>query len=86
MKVLMQTRFKEVAGGHLASSAQPPRATSFLTHRLSSQPTPQPTSSASFLDTPGALLKGLRCLTAFRPLPDQTVFLGQTLWLPTPSS
>jgi hypothetical protein len=84
MKVLMQTRFRVGAGGRLASSAQPPRATSFLTHRLSPQPTPQPTSSASFLDIPGALLKGLRCRTAFRPLPDQTVFLGKTVWLPTP--
>jgi hypothetical protein len=58
-----------VAGGRLASSAQPPRATSSLTHWLASQHTPQPFPSVFVLDTPGALLKGLRCFTAFRPLP-----------------
>ena len=58
-----------VAGGRLASSAQPPRATALSGHRLSTLPTPQPSRSISFLDQPGALLEGLRCFTAFRPLP-----------------
>ena len=60
---------KPVAGGRLASSAQPPRATSTFIHRLSSRHAPQPLPSVSFLDTTGALLEGLRCFTAFRPLP-----------------
>jgi hypothetical protein len=79
MKAFLQTSSQEVAGGHLASSAQPPRATSSLTHWLSLQPTPQPTPRTSFLDTPGALLEGLRCFTAFRPLPNRDSFLGRNM-------
>jgi len=60
---------KALAGGRLASSAQPPRATLLFTLCASSRRTPQPFPSISFLDTPGALLEGLRCFTAFRPLP-----------------
>jgi hypothetical protein len=50
MNVSFETRSKEVAGGRLASSAQPPRATSFLTHTRSRQLKPQPIPSASFLE------------------------------------
>ena len=57
-----------VAGGRLASSAQPPRATSFFSRNISSAHTPQPTRSVLLVDTPGALLEGLRCFTASRPL------------------
>jgi hypothetical protein len=57
-----------VAGGRLASSAQPPRATSRFTHRHSTRRAPQPFPRAFFLDTPDALREGLRCFTAFRPL------------------
>ena len=77
MKILLQPTSTEVAGGRLASSAQPPRAPSFFTLGPSHQPTPQPFSSAPFLDTPGALLEGLRRFTAFRPLPEQTFLFGK---------
>jgi len=60
---------RRVAGGRLASSAQPPRATLNPAHRPSLPHAPQPFRSISFLDKPGALLEGLRCLPAFRPLP-----------------
>ena len=63
------THTKETAGGRLASSAQPPRATSVFLPWPSSLRQPQPIPSSSFLDNPGALLEGLRCFTAFRPLP-----------------
>ena len=32
------------------------------------------------LETPGALLEGLRCLTASRPLPTSKEFQGKTMW------
>jgi len=60
--------------GRLASSAQPPRATSIFLPWPSSLRQPQPTPSSSFLDKPGALLEGLRCFTAFPPLPRATGF------------
>jgi len=60
---------RPVAGGRLASSAQPPSATPVFTRLFSSLHTPQPFPSIFFLDAPGALLEGLRCFTAFRPLP-----------------
>jgi hypothetical protein len=75
MKAYMGTRFSMVAGRRRASSTQPLGATSYLTHRYMDQPTPQPASSPSFFDASGALRQGLRCLTAFRPLPDHN-FLG----------
>src|SRR5216684_9089172 len=40
---------------------------------------PQPVPSSSFLDNPDALLDGLRCFTAFRPLPQEHhVFINPT--------
>ena len=82
MNILLETRSREVKGGRFASSAQPPRATNFPTPAPLPQPTPQPISSASFLETPGALLEGLR-FTAYRPLPDRNLLSGETLepWL-----
>jgi hypothetical protein len=77
-------RTKAVAGGRLASSAQPPRATSAFTHRTSSQHGPQPFPSASFLDTPDALLEGLRRFTAFRPLPTHLSFFSEIQTWPVP--
>jgi hypothetical protein len=77
MKALFETISGEVAGGRLASSAQHPRATSFPTLAPLPQPMPQPISSTSFLDTPDALLEGLRCFTAYRPLPDQNFPSGK---------
>ena len=68
MRTGVHTQTQEVAGGRLASSAQPPRATLLSTHRLLTLSTPQPFRSISSLETPGALLEGLRCFPAFRPL------------------
>ena len=79
MIYLIPTRVQEVASGLLASSAQPPRATPSVAHRLSLQPAPPPTRLPSFLVNPGALLEGLRCFTAFRPLPCQNSFLRKIL-------
>ena len=76
MKHRSAARTKAVAGGRLASPAQPPRSMVPFTHRPPSQHGPQPFPSTSFLDSPDALLKGLRCFTAFlRPLPAESVFL-----------
>jgi hypothetical protein len=60
---------EEVAVRHLATSAQPPRATPVFPQNISSSHTPQPTRSFLLGDTPGALLKGLRCFPAAGPLP-----------------
>jgi len=60
---------EEVAVRHLATSAQPPRATPAFSQNTSSSPTPQPTRSVLLRDTPGALLKSLRCFPAACPLP-----------------
>jgi len=79
MKLLQETISREVAGGRLASSAQPPRATSFPPPPSSPQLAPQPIPSTPFLETSGALLEGLRCFTAYRPLPDQNFMIGKTL-------
>jgi len=59
-----------VAGERLASSAQPPRATPVFSQNASSPHRSQPTRSTVLGDTPGALLEGLRCFTASRPLPN----------------
>jgi hypothetical protein len=59
----------EVAVRHLATPAQPPRATPVVSQNISSSHTPQPTRSFLLRDTPGALLKGLRCFPAACPLP-----------------
>lgn len=69
MRGRVHTQTQEVAGGRLASSAQPPRATPLPAQRSSPQTTPQPTTSTGVLDKPGTLLEGLRCFPAFRPLP-----------------
>jgi hypothetical protein len=60
---------EEVAVRHLATSAQPPRATLAFSQNISSSHKPQPTRSFLLGDTPGALLKGLRCFPAACPLP-----------------
>lgn len=75
MRIRVHKQTQEVAGGRLASSAQPPRATLFSTHRLLTSSTPQPFRSISYHDTQVALLEGLRCFPASRPLP--TDFEGQ---------
>jgi hypothetical protein len=71
MRIRVQKQTQEVAGGRLASSAQPPRATSAFPHRLSPLFTPQPFALDPATATNGALLEGLRCLTASRPLPTE---------------
>lgn len=73
MSVGIQTKSKAVAGGRLATSAQPTRAT--LTLQLQNLPevTPNPIRSFSLRDNPGALRVSLHCLTASRPLPRPTL-------------
>jgi hypothetical protein len=61
---------EEVAGGRLATSAQPPRATPTPDTNVSSEHTPHPIRTVLPFDTPGALREGLRCFTALRPLPE----------------
>lgn len=61
MKVGVSTHTEEVAGGRSATSAQPPRATPVPATKVSSPPTLHPIRTTSLLDTPGALLEGLRC-------------------------
>ena len=73
------TQTQEVAGGRLATSAQPPRVPSFSPLWFPSSPTPQPISAVPVLDTPDALLEGLRCFTASRPL--RAILLFQTTTL-----
>ena len=81
MKRLRPSLKIRVAGGRLASSAQPPRATPLSTYRLLTFSTPQPFRSISFLDTPGALLEGLRCFPAFRPLSNSESDLRKNRWM-----
>jgi hypothetical protein len=73
---------EEVAVRHLATSAQPPRATPTFSQNISSSHTPQPTRSVLLGDTPGALLKGLRCFPAACPLPARFEGCGKP---PTPT-
>jgi hypothetical protein len=61
MKVGVSTHTEELAGGRSATSAQPPRATLVPATKVSSPPRLPPIRSSSLLDTPGALLEGLRC-------------------------
>ena len=68
MTIRIHPHRQEVAGSRLATSAQPPRATSTFAPTTPSQPTPQPTRSFVLLDKPDALLEGLHCSTASRPL------------------
>jgi len=69
---------EEVAVRHLATSAQPPRATPVFSQNTSSPDTPQPTRSVLLRDTPGALLKSLRCFPAACPLPARLEGHGKT--------
>ena len=77
MRGRRHTQPQEVAGGRLATSSQPPRATLTLAARASYQRTPHPIRSGLLLDTPGALLEGLRCSPASRPLPTPTHVQGK---------
>jgi hypothetical protein len=72
------TQTATIAGGRLATSAQPPRATLTLAANVSYQRTPLPTRSLLPLDTPDALREGLRCSTASRPLPHTHLISGGT--------
>jgi hypothetical protein len=69
VKTFVEIAREEVAVRHLATSAQPPRATPVFSQNISSSHTPQPTRSFLLRDTPGAFLKGLRCFPAACPLP-----------------
>jgi len=79
MTAQITTQTQEVAGGRLATSAQPSRVPSFSPLWFPSSPTPQPTSAAYVLDTPDALLEGLRCFMASRPLRAILLFQAMTL-------
>jgi hypothetical protein len=65
---------EDLAGSRLATSAQPPRTTSPFSLHVSSQHAPQPMRSIVLLETPGALLEGLRCFTASCPIPTPEEF------------
>jgi len=69
MTAPFQTQTEEFVGSRLATSAQPPRATSPFSSMASSQRAPQPIRSLVLLDNPDARLEGLRCSPASRPLP-----------------
>ena len=73
------TQTEELAGSRLATSAQPPRTTSPFFLHVSSEHAPQPMRLVVPLETPGALLEGLRCLTVSRPLPTRKEFQGKTM-------
>jgi len=81
MSIRVQKQTQEVAGGRLASSAQPPRATPVFPHRLSPSFTPQPFPFDLATGTNGALLEGLRCLTASRPLSNSESDLRKNRWM-----
>jgi hypothetical protein len=65
----VQMRNEAVAVRHRATSAQPPRTTSPFQLWSSPRHAPHPFPSTAVLDTPGALLEGLRCFPAACPLP-----------------
>ena len=73
----VRVKIENVAGGRLATSAQPPRATPILDSHVSSEFTQHLARSFSLLDDPGALRVGLHCLTASRPLPTRTLLGGK---------
>ena len=78
MKGRSPIQTQEVAGGCLATSSQPPRATPTRTAWASYQRTPQPIRSGLLLNTPGALREDFRCSPASSPLPTSTHGQGTT--------
>ena len=79
MRIPVHTQTEEVAGGRSATSAQPPRATLVPATKVSSPHTPHPIRSSSLLDTPGALLEGLRCYPLSARSRKRKRFVGKTL-------
>jgi hypothetical protein len=77
MRIPVHAQTEEVAGGRCPTSAQPPHATLVPVTKVSSPPTPHPIGSSSFLDTPGALLEGLRCYPLSARSRTHTRFLGK---------
>ena len=77
MRIPVHAQTKEVAGGRSATSAQPPHATLVPATKVSSPSTPHPIGSSSFLDTPGALLEGLRYYPLSARSQKRTRFLGK---------
>jgi hypothetical protein len=78
MKIQLHTRTEEVAGGRSATSAQPRRATSSFTPRLSSSHGPHPNPSFSAIGTTGAPLESLRCYPLSARSQKHTRFLRRT--------
>ncbi len=77
MSAEIQTKPEAVAGGRLATSAQPTRATPTLELQNLAEVTPNPIRSFSLCDNPGALRVSLHCLTASRPLNRHTLLGGK---------
>jgi hypothetical protein len=82
MRIPVHAQTEEVAGGRNATSAQPPHATLVPATKVSSPPTPHPIRSSSLLDTPGALLEGLRCYPLSARSRKRRRFVGKPLLKP----
>lgn len=77
MRIPVHAQTEEVAGGRSATSAQPPHATLVPASKVFSPHTPHPIGSSSHLDTPGALLEGLRCYPLSARSQKQKRFVGK---------
>ena len=82
MKIGAYKQTHEVAVRRRATSTQPPHATSLSHLWSSSQRAPHPYPSTVVLDTPGALLEGLRCFPVAYPLPLTLEGHGKTPTVP----
>jgi hypothetical protein len=79
MRIEVHTQTEEVAGGYSAKSAQPRRATSSFTARLSSFHTPHPKPPFFAFGTTGAPQEGLRCFPLSALSQTREMFLGTPL-------
>lgn len=70
---------EELKGSRLATSAQPPRTMSPFSLHASCQHAPQPKRLIVPLNTLGALVEDLCCLTASRPFSTRIEFQGKTV-------
>jgi hypothetical protein len=82
MRIPVHAQTEKVAGGRSATSAQPPHATLVPATTISSPPTPHPIGSPSLLDTPSALLEGLRCYPLSARFGKRRRFVGKPLLKP----
>jgi hypothetical protein len=77
MRIREHTQTEEVAGGRGATSAQPPRTTLVPATKVFSSRTLHLIRSSSLLDTPGALLEGLRCYPLSARSQKHQMFVGK---------